>query len=271
MTLLPEAIRDHLINVHGFENVPQSATKLYRDNVYRLSHPLISPHLNIKRKGPNRLVLALKYENKKPLLDTVDGISSAHQLDHSSAYAGYKKTQSLGEYSHLVNPSIVEPPARGYDFSTTKALDQLMNIVFGLSPKAEAEDHATNETERKALVKVRLGQSQYRKDLLEYWEGCAVTGCTNESMLIASHIKPWAVDRATRLDKFNGLMLIPNLDTAFDKGLISFNDDGQILISPKIKEADREFLGLKLDMKLRHIDPQHKKYLSWHRKNYKFE
>ena len=61
----------------------------------------------------------------------------------------------------------------------------------------------------------------FRTALTSYWGGkCCVSGLSMEPLLRASHIKPWAVcdlDRE-RLDVFNGLLLIPNLDALFDAG-----------------------------------------------------
>ena len=51
-------------------------------------------------------------------------------------------------------------------------------------------------------------------------------------MLLASHIKPWRdSNHQERLDKFNGLLLLANLDKAFDLGFISFDDSGKVPIS----------------------------------------
>ncbi len=84
----------------------------------------------------------------------------------------------------------------------------------------------------------------------------------------ASHIKPWRdSDNAERLDKYNGLLLIPNLDVAFDKGLISFKDDGMIMISPHLSPQEIDLLGIKKDMKIKKekLTHNHKKYLKYHR------
>ena len=84
-------------------------------------------------------------------------------------------------------------------------------------------------------------------------------------MLIASHIKPWKDSTNTeRLDVFNGLLLIPNLDKAFDSGLITFDNNGKIKISSKL--VDPEKLGIKTDQNIL-LDDQHKKYLKFHREN----
>ena len=87
-------------------------------------------------------------------------------------------------------------------------------------------------TEKEALVKSRIGQGKFKKDLLVYWDSqCAVTGFSGEGLLRASHIKPWRDSNNTeRLDKFNGLLLSPSYDAAFDCGYISFTNGGELLI-----------------------------------------
>ena len=122
---------------------------------------------------------------------------------------------------------------------------------------------------KEVTTTARVGQSQYRKNLLAYWDNkCSVTGCSNPDFLIASHIKPWRDSTAEEKgDVYNGLLLIPNLDAAFDQGYISFGDDGSILISDKLSNSDRKILGIRSDMNLRKIEDKHKAYLEYHRKN----
>lgn len=80
---------------------------------------------------------------------------------------------------------------------------------------------------------------------------------------MASHIKPWrASSNAERLDKFNGLLLIPNLDRAFDAGLVTFEQDGQIRISPQLSEPGK--LGIAPDL-LVPLKPENENYMSFHR------
>lgn len=120
--------------------------------------------------------------------------------------------------------------------------------------------------EREAVVKARVGQGYFRDLLLEYWNSCAVTGCKENSVLRASHIKPWSkCDLQEAVDLFNGLLLSPNLDAAFDRGLISFDDEGRILISSLLQDVDAQFLGIFSSLYLRRIDHRHKPYLDYHR------
>ncbi|MDX1521473.1 MAG: HNH endonuclease signature motif containing protein, partial [Anaerolineae bacterium] len=67
-----------------------------------------------------------------------------------------------------------------------------------------------SDTEREAIIQSRIGQGKFRTMLINYWQCCAVTGCQNETLLRASHIKPWRNSKnEERLDVYNGLLLIP--------------------------------------------------------------
>lgn len=124
------------------------------------------------------------------------------------------------------------------------------------------------KTERKTVIQSRIGQGKFRSDLISYWTGCAVTGCNVIEMLRASHIKPWRVStNIERLDSYNGLLLVPNLDGAFDSGLISFEDNGKIIISKNLSSTDASILGINSKMRLTKVELKHKKYLNYHRNN----
>ena len=120
-----------------------------------------------------------------------------------------------------------------------------------------------SDTEREAIITSRIGQGQFRQSLIKYWSSCAVTGCRNTRLLRASHIKPWSKSEVIeRLSLFNGLLLSPTLDVCFDSGLISFDDDGNILISSELKKKDMDALCITDEMKLEKIEVEHKKYLA---------
>lgn len=119
------------------------------------------------------------------------------------------------------------------------------------------------DTEKEEMVKCRIGQGKFRDQLIEYWKGCSVTNFQKVELLVASHIKPWrGSSNKERLDKFNGLLLVPNLDKLFDKGYISFDNGGKIIISKDL--IDYEILGINPNMTI-HIEEEHKKYLEFHR------
>jgi putative restriction endonuclease len=133
----------------------------------------------------------------------------------------------------------------------------------------EAGIRASNldKTTKKALVDCRVGQGLFRDNLIKYWKGrCAITGLNLTALLRASHMKPWRdSNNSERLDPFNGLLLSPNYDAAFDKGLISFDDSGKIIFSKKLVSADALLLGLNVGAHLFSIDQRHLPYLDQHR------
>ena len=102
--------------------------------------------------------------------------------------------------------------------------------------------------------------------MFDQWQGCAVTGYGMPAMLVASHIKPWrSATNTERLDPDNGLLLLANLDKAFDRGFISFADNGEIIIAPALERP--EVLGIRDDMRL-NVRTQNVKYLQYHRELY---
>lgn len=124
----------------------------------------------------------------------------------------------------------------------------------------------TTEIER--VIVARVGQDVFREALIEYWNGaCAVVALDVVSLLRASHSKPWGKCEtdAERLDVYNGLLLAPNLDAAFDGGWITFDDDGRIGLSPQLKSNAADLMALRPDLKLRRIEDDHRKYLAFHR------
>jgi predicted restriction endonuclease len=125
------------------------------------------------------------------------------------------------------------------------------------------QDQTLTITEKAILVNTRVGQGQYRKSLIDYWGGCTVTGYKNPRFLVASHIKPWRVsNNQERIDPHNGLLLLPNLDKAFDQGYISFNHKGRIQLSEQLETP--QTLGVDQDMRIT-LETHHQGYLAYHR------
>ncbi len=130
---------------------------------------------------------------------------------------------------------------------------------------------ATNipETEKQTLVKARRGQGKFREALLTHENRCRVTGVDRPEHLIASHIKPWrSADNEERLNPENGFMLTPSIDHLFDKGFISFENNGSILLADV---ADRKALkrmgviGEKAPSNIGKLSEGQRHFLEWHR------
>lgn len=130
----------------------------------------------------------------------------------------------------------------------------------------ESELATLDETEREAVVKSRIGQGKFRDELIKLWGGCSVTGLHNLSLLRASHVKPWRdSSNRERLDPNNGLLLHPTLDHLFDRGFISFKNDGQILLSPRLSKEELKRLGVRDDAVLRKVPTNLIANLEFHR------
>ena len=133
---------------------------------------------------------------------------------------------------------------------------------------AQLTPPVAQNTEVLRMVRQRVGQQAYRQAMLDYWGGaCAVTGLALAPVLRASHAKPWAVcdTDAERLDVFNGLLLAAHLDALFDQFLLSFDEQGSMLVSLQMDSTARNVLGLKPAMQMRWIAPEHQRYMSYHR------
>ncbi len=124
-------------------------------------------------------------------------------------------------------------------------------------------DDSISVTDKTAYINTRIGQGKYRNKLIGYWEGCALTGFDDIRFLVASHIKPWKyASNNERLDPFNGLLLLPNIDKIFDLGFISFSDKGKIIVSDYLEEPEN--LGVNKNMYL-NLENPHLQYMKYHR------
>jgi putative restriction endonuclease len=123
----------------------------------------------------------------------------------------------------------------------------------------------TTEVERLVIQRVR--QDICRASLLDYWQGaCALTGLAVPELLRASHIKPLAActTDAERLNVFNGLLLAPHLDAAFDRGFITLDHDGHVLVSDALHPHARRVFGLDKPHQARSLAHHHRAFLEWY-------
>lgn len=121
-------------------------------------------------------------------------------------------------------------------------------------------------TEKYQLVLSRVGQGQYRKNLEQREPGCRVTGITNPRFLTASHVKPWAKSSDfEKLDGNNGLLLSPHIDRLFDRGYISFEDRGALMISSSLPKEIISSWGLSTGIEWRPLTKAQAEYMHYHR------
>lgn len=143
------------------------------------------------------------------------------------------------------------------------------NVVIEKVQEIEEEIRALNvEGEsKKAIINVRVNQGIFRDLLLKRYNRCCLCRVENRTLLIASHIKPWIESEPKeKLDVDNGFLMCPNHDRLFDKGYITFDNDGKIMISDRLTENDRVFLNVNCRMHIE-LTERNKRYLKFHREN----
>jgi hypothetical protein len=181
----------------------------------------------------------------------------------------------IAEFGPPTAPAEIGRPA--WVFGTTLELHRAIDRAYqlGLSlPDAPLQTFAAQtkglpkSTDAERLVVQRIGQDIFRGALLQYWNGrCPLTGIEDPALLRASHIVAWVDcdDDAHRLDVHNGLLLSALWDAAFDRGLISFGDDGAVLVSGRLSSAARQALSVTTATALSGLTDKHRANLARHR------
>ena len=190
--------------------------------------------------------------------DVLDGLAELGLAFTNSLPSGAASARSVNDFAALHRLL-----RRAFQLSRTLP-DALLHVY-------EAETmNLPRTTEAERLVVQRVGQDIFRRGLFDYWDGrCAITGLAVPELLRASHIKPWA-DCETdvqRLDVFNGLLLAPHLDAAFDSGFMTIAEDGTIVLSDALPSCARSYLRLDASLKVHGLRSAHERYLPWHRSN----
>lgn len=196
----------------------------------------------------------------------VEGFRTSHQCSWEN-YSQYNQLLNQAR-ELLINEGIKDVSllnAHSFVWMIDKQLKEI---------EVSDKDTATNiitynelaSKDKETVVKARIGQGLFRSYLINYWGKCSVTGCDKLDTLIASHIKPWKdCDNREAIDVYNGFLLSPNLDKLFDLGLITFEDNGNIIISSKLTKDNIASLGILSEMKVTKIEENHKQFLKFHR------
>lgn len=149
--------------------------------------------------------------------------------------------------------------------------DKREALVFTYGRKGEKATALANPKESSRQTEIRrarIGQGLYRDKLLEECPFCPITMINDERLLIASHIKPWAVsDDKERVDHKNGFMLSPLYDRLFDRGFMTFTDDRRIIISNWLSPANKKRIGI-IDgqfVQQLPLDEARQEYMQFHR------
>ena len=132
-----------------------------------------------------------------------------------------------------------------------------------------SSDSSIEETEREAVVMARRGQGRFKENVMRLERHCRITKVDRIEHLRASHIRPWrdCEDYRQRLDGENGFLLTPSIDHLFDRGFISFENNGELLISPAAHQGSLEKMGVQTTKRVNvgGFSQGQRDYLDYHR------
>jgi putative restriction endonuclease len=230
---------------HGFENVLPG-----QDNAVVLG------------SARHRVQVEIIVENRIWLLKLPAGLLT-HELERSFPRVEFSQGQFIAPSIDLLTQLLSRAAALAQSLPNQAEIDyeaEVQKTLAKLPP---------NGTEIERMVRQRIGQNTFRNAMMDYWgQACSVTGISVPEVLRASHAKPWADcdNDAERLDVFNGFLLVANLDAMFDCFLISFDDNGAMLVSPRLTMEQRLGLRLNQNLCLRWLAEEHLPYLHYHRR-----
>ena len=235
--------------------------------------------MKIKKAQAFSSLISTAYFSRKPVrVSVLDGSrTDVLEAAHESSNAELRHLDESSWWVHQYDASGAYELVRGIEPPPRQIKDPFNEAP---EPGTESEfldwleNSPLSDTEKNAIVKVRVGQGYFREALIERWKSCAVTHCKDVSLLIASHIKPWSqcTTRAERLSPDNGILLTPNLDKAFDRGLISFDDNLKMLLHPNFHLQAQNTLPINQGLMLSNrTHAGMKPYLKWHRQHFGFE
>jgi putative restriction endonuclease len=161
---------------------------------------------------------------------------------------------------------------RGYLATEGSPTENAIGLVQWEEHELEVvrSDPSIPETTRTAVVLARRGQGLFRKRVMEIEHACRITKVNREEHLRASHCKPWRdCSNEERLDGENGLLLTPNADHLFDRGFISFDDNGDLVVSPVAHTESLARMGVVSGQALNvgAFNDGQRKYLEFHRES----
>lgn len=173
-----------------------------------------------------------------------------HQVEGIGRYAWYGNEETIIDVKKYI---------KNYEKSRN---DYIQNI-------SENFDSISGE-EKEAIVKIRINHNIFRQKLLQKYNcTCCLSGCkiNDKDLLIASHIKPWKdSDSNEKVNDCNGLLLCVMHDRLFDRGLISFDDTGKILISSKLSANNAIYSNIDKSRTIE-VNSDNVEYLKYHREN----
>lgn len=155
---------------------------------------------------------------------------------YSAALNSFKRFLIINQHEQKLWEIYGEPSTTLVELSA-RLIGQNLEAIEDLFDDNVVDFHSKEGKEAIREVKTRIGQGFFRKIILsQYRTRCCITGLNVPEILRASHITSWADDKENRLNPANGLCLSATYDAAFDRHLISFDDDYRMILSSSLNE-----------------------------------
>lgn len=264
------------------------ATNIFYENM-QLIHPgdLVFAYSGTKIKAIG-IASSFAEESEKPegYEKNWSSVGWKVYVDFINLKEPFRLIESAEEFKDLL-PNSSESPinpntGRGYEGRYLAQIDEgfsnyllersgLSEIISKGRGRDETSFKKNKITQKEATVLQRVGQQIFRRELMTKHGGkCQLTGVNIPELLIASHIKPWASSsHDERLDVNNGLLLVRDVDALFDKGLLSFSDNGDVIFIRK--EIEEYFNTKNLSKKIMGMPEGSKNYLDFHRTKFGYD
>lgn len=192
-------------------------------------------------------LLSAKYA---PLQENGNGLQGVYLTEISAEFG-----QLLTQLTNANIPSITHELAPLFDIES--------DYEINLEIEARRLD---GNLEKIQLTKSRRGQGIFKANVRLVENRCRITGVTNIKHLRASHIKPWSVsNNDEKLDGYNGLLLSPHVDHLFDRGFISFQDSGAVMVSKELNVSVLNQWSINSNQNVGDFKTGQCEYLEFHR------
>jgi len=217
----------------------------------------IRPADHMQRLKP---LLADKYA---PLRPSGQGLQSVYLTSVEPAFAAALLSLLGPEARALANENVIrdraDDPSRSPAQGQTEWEEYLIDSI---------RQRPIEATEKTALILARRGQGLFKQRVGRVERRCRITGVDRIEHLRASHCKPWRDSSdPERLDGENGLLLTPSIDHLFDRGFISFEGDGRLVVSPVAHVPSLEKMGVPVGERknVGGFSEGQRRYLEFHR------
>lgn len=224
-------------------------------------HPFSSP---LRTADHSKKIAPLLPSRYSPIRSNGFGNQGAYFAQISS-----KLTMLIAE---LADPLLFHTLNGVNEDKTNQLIEVALPVIQNWEDQQQQQiEEATDisKTTRQALVQARVGQGKFKQRVSAYERTCRITKVDNPTHLIASHIKPWREsNNDERLAAGNGLLLTPSIDHLFDRGFISFDDSGELILSPIADKQSLTRMGVNTDkvINVSHFNGDQKHFLDYHRK-----